>query len=100
MDEKKLDRKIDRLLERYEARDVEGVNRIWAGLSEEERAAFNGRLQERIKRQQEEHARIEAASAEMLRVLGMTPEEMEEKIREADKGKIGFRPRAGRAKKK
>jgi hypothetical protein len=91
MDDKAMDRLIDQVLDRYQACDAEGVNKLYSRLkTDDEREAFDVRLRARVELMQEEAARIKEAKQEMLRLLGMTEEEFAAKMREEDKGKIGF----------
>ncbi|MFL6285716.1 MAG: hypothetical protein ACJ74Q_21470 [Pyrinomonadaceae bacterium] len=90
MDEKKLDKTIDKLMERYQARDAEGVNRIWESLSEEDKKAFHARLEVRSEQMRVEAERMRATTDEMLRMTGQTREEFEAELAEADKGKISL----------
>jgi hypothetical protein len=90
MDARKLDRLVNDLADRYAARDADGVNKLWDGLSEEDKEAVKARMNERGERMREETERNRAATDEMLRLSGQTREEFEAEMREADKGKLSL----------
>lgn len=90
MNEKKLDKLIDDITERFKARDVEGVNKLWAGLSEKDQAAFNERLKVRAEQKRVESEQLQKSVDEMLRLSGKTREQFDAEIAEADKGKLSL----------
>ena len=90
MTEKELDKLIDEVTERYSACDADGVNKLFARLSDEDKAAFNARASTRLEEMQKTSMGQQATLDEMLRVSGHTRAEFDAEVREADRGKIGF----------